>query len=386
MKSTGGRLGSFLNKLQLFRPSLRGVFLSRPNRFTVIAETDKGTIRAHCPNPGRMRELLTPGRECLFEHHPDKPRKTAYSLAAVVYNGRIVPLFSAGANKIAHHLLLPKFFPDAIEVIPEFSLGKSRFDFMIKSPGKHTLVEVKSCSLVEEETAMFPDAPTIRGTRHIRELAAAAETGSYSSMVLFVIVNHSARRLVPDIHTDPDFSTAVLESRDSIDFRAVSIDCTPDGNVSIADPEIPIDTGPCSAAQEDSGVYLLSIELKSRRRIETGALGKIDFEEGTWLYVGSARKNLSRRMARHLRRRKKLHWHIDYLLQEADSCEAFPVRSIKNDLECRLARDVGDIAESRIHGFGSSDCRCESHLFRLGKTGDKSFLPLLLHYRHSVAL
>lgn len=333
-----------------------------------------------------MRELLIPGRECLFEYHPGKQRKTACTLAAVDYNGTIIPLFAAGANHIARHLLLPLFFPYAMEIIPEFSHGGSRFDFLVKSPGKNTLVEVKSCSLVEEETAMFPDAPTTRGTRHIRELAATAKTGSHSAMVLFVIVNPSARRLVPNIHTDPDFSAAVIESRDNIDFRAASIDCTPDGNVSIADPEISIDTGPCVAAQADSGVYLLAVKLENRHSIETGALGKIVFEKGTWLYVGSSRKNLSRRVARHLRRRKNLHWHIDYLVQEADSLEAFPIRSTKNDLECRLAEDISHIAESWVDGFGSSDCRCKSHLFRLGKSGEKALLPLLLHYRHTIAL
>ncbi|WP_319477507.1 DNA/RNA nuclease SfsA [Marispirochaeta aestuarii] len=375
-----------MNKIQLFRPSLRGKFLHRPNRFTIIARTESGEIRAHCPNPGRMRELLVPGRECFFEHHAEKNRKTAYSLAAVNYNGTIVPLFSAGANRIARELILPGLFPEAYEIRPEFTFGRSRFDFLIRSPGCETLVEVKSCSLVEEGIAMFPDAPTIRGTRHVRELASIAAAGTYAALVLFVIANPSARKLVPGIHTDPAFSAAVLESRGIVEFRAASIDCSVRGEAVLAKPEIPVDTGPCTAAKEDSGVYLLSVRLDYPRTLEIGALGKLKFEKGTYVYTGSARKNLEQRTARHLRRRKRLHWHIDYLVKEADYLEVFPVRSTKTDLECRLARDVAQIAESSITGFGSSDCQCPSHLYRLDAEGEKSLLPLLLHYRHSLAL
>ena len=372
--------------MQLFRPSLRGVFLRRPNRFCLIAQTEAGEIRAHCPNPGRMRELLVPGRECFFEYHSGTARKTSYSLAAVNYKGTIVPLFSAGANRIARELILPRIFPDAREIIPEFVHGKSRFDFLVKSPGGNTLVEVKSCSLVEEGTAMFPDAPTLRGTRHVRELAAIAETGTHAAMVIFVIANPSARRLVPGIHTDPDFSTAVLESRESIDFRAASIECSSGGEAVLADPDIPVETDLCMAAKNDTGVYLLSLRLNTPRKIAVGALGEVEFEKGTYIYAGSAQKNLARRTARHLRRRKKLHWHIDYLVREAEFLEAFPIRRTRRDLECRLARDVAQIAENSIPGFGSSDCSCQSHLFHLDKGGEKAFLPLLLHYRHTLAL
>ena len=111
----------------------------------------------------------------------------------------------------------------------------------------------------------------------------------------------------------------------------------------------------------DKGSYILVLGLPERRKIITGSLGSIDFEEGNYAYVGSALGGLESRLNRHLRSNKKLHWHIDYLLQEASVSSIIICRTDKR-IECTIARILSRQFES-INNFGSSDCRCPSHLF-----------------------
>ena len=134
--------------MQFFRNDLEGLFLERPNRFIVIADTPAGKIRAHCPNPGRLIEILTPGRKLIFQKADNLTRKTPYSLVAAYYKDKVIPLNSVMANKAALELVIPKLFPLADKVIPEQKYGKSRFDFLIQEGEQKTYLEVKSCTLV----------------------------------------------------------------------------------------------------------------------------------------------------------------------------------------------------------------------------------------------
>ena len=110
------------------------------------------------------------------------------------------------------------------------------------------------------------------------------------------------------------------------------------------------------------GDYLLILRMNETKDVEIGKMGKIRFPKGYYVYTGSAAKNLDQRMARHRRLRKGMHWHIDWLRQEADWVGCIPVRTAE-DLEHRLAEAVSLIADWQIPGFGCTDCRCPSHLF-----------------------
>jgi sugar fermentation stimulation protein A len=119
-------------------------------------------------------------------------------------------------------------------------------------------------------------------------------------------------------------------------------------------------------AQSDSGVYALLIRARTGRRIAIGALGSYLFPRGLYVYIGSAKRGLRSRIARHRGRKKRLHWHIDYLLRHGQpvAVATFPWR---RGAECRLARRAAEhgTAQGLVNGFGSSDCRCPTHLFRL---------------------
>ena len=117
-----------------------------------------------------------------------------------------------------------------------------------------------------------------------------------------------------------------------------------------------------NAAQLDSGTYALVLCLSAAKTITVGRRGPIHFPAGYYVYVGSALKNLASRIQRHLALTKKLHWHIDYFRAEAEvvgvCCIRQPIR-----YECALAGEIAKLADAHIPKFGSSDCRCQTHLF-----------------------
>lgn len=373
--------------MKLFRNDIEARFIDRPNRFVLVAEAGGSLLRAHCPNPGRLEEILHPGRTLIFERQNDPRRKTEYTLVGARYKGKIIPLYSSRANNAARVLALPILFPEAEEIVPEYRIGSSRFDFLIRSKGRRMVVEVKACTLCEYGRAMFPDAPSLRARRHVEELAALSgktdAAGGSSGHVVFMVMHEDARSFTPNIHTDPDFAVTLASAAEKIGIYALSLHCRADGNAEIVNPALPIDMAPVDLALKDSGIYFLLITLSEDRELKAGALPLLQFKKGFYLYAGSAKKNLRRRTARHLRKRKKYHWHIDYLTGIASAVRAYPIFSC-GSLECRLAADIEKISDDQVPGFGCSDCGCGSHLFYFAHNPMKreDFTDLLFRYRH----
>jgi len=116
---------------------------------------------------------------------------------------------------------------------------------------------------------------------------------------------------------------------------------------------------------ETRGIYVLIIYLGKTRKIEVGSLGLLTFKKGFYVYVGSAQNSLEKRIARHFRKYKRFFWHIDYLLGD-EYTEIVDVlfKEAPKSEECRLARTLSSLYEP-VRGFGSSDCKCSSHLFKI---------------------
>ena len=399
--------------MRAFRSDLSAVFLDRPNRYLVRALSGGRIVEAYCPNPGRLAELLLPGCELLLERAPAAtgsraaPRKTSLTLVACRHPGTgvVVPLYATRSNALARELVLPRLFPDALEVRAEAPLGASRIDFRIDLPeASRAWLEVKTCTLIEHGVAMFPDAPTTRGLRHVEELAklaklaklaAAAEgAGRARSHILFVLMGPGARRMVPNVHTDPDFAFGLLRLEGRLELHAASFRSRADGLVRLERLGLPVDLDPIRrlkaagySPRNVGGVYLLVLVLRRPRTVEVGGLGRLRFPEGGYVYVGSALRGLASRLGRHLRQRKRMHWHIDYLRAVADDVEGFPIVS-RSRLECALARDIAAVADGEVPGFGCSDCDCRSHLYRFVEDPRRTpaFVGVLLRYRHVVSL
>lgn len=375
--------------LFLFSDPEPGTLIERPNRFVMIVADSRGErLRLHCPNPGKLTEFLIPGQEILLQRAPfGEGRKTDGTAVAVCYQGKTIFLQSSKANDIAGKLILPELHR-GYTIQPEKSIGSSRFDFLLlppeASPEKAILTEVKSCSLCEEELAMFPDTPSDRASRHVQELIDLDSHG-YRSEVLFVISHRNARSFMPNPHTDPLFARTLHRAfRAGLPVRAVAVDTGSRGDVSVVDMDIPVKTAEAAALGEaNRGVYFLVLQVEKAIHIPVGRIGSPVLKPGWYVYVGSARANLHQRIARHLRRRKKIHWHIDHLTTASVKVKAFPIATMKA-LECPLAGDIASLAESLVPGFGCSDCSCHSHLFHFPSDPlhMKEFVELLFRYRH----
>ena len=373
---------------RIFHNHREALFLRRPNRFLVIAaDPETGEeLPCHCPNPGSIAEFTIPGTRLILERRPEGG-KTAWTAAAVRYDGGrevIVPLYSARANEAAAVLLLPRLFPRARILLPEYAIGGSRFDFLaVDKNGDRHLIEIKACSLVECGIAMFPDAPSARALKHLEELAALSLKG-YKTHVIFMIMHGKPDRFVPNLHTDPAFAAALGRYAGQVNCGAYSLKADESGLASLADSEVPIDLGHTGLAESDSGSYMMMLHLDHQVEIAVGGLGRLKFEPGWYIYCGSAKKGLAKRVARHQRKiGKALHWHIDYLAPHALSIKGLPIYSYRN-LECDLAAALGGMGGKAIPRFGSTDCGCESHLFRFDNDPMKSrtFLNMVFAFRH----
>ena len=200
-----------------------GKFLRRPNRFIAHVEIAGQKEICHVKNTGRCRELLQPGAEvwCAVSDNPN--RKTKYDLITVRKGDYLINMDSQAPNKAAKEWLERGGLGPAERVVPEQKFGSSRFDFYLKRDGKGMYLEVKGVTLEEGGVCRFPDAPTERGERHLRELIAAKAAG-YDAGVLFVIQMRPVRWLEPNDKTDPAFGKALREAH-AAGVRVLAVDC-----------------------------------------------------------------------------------------------------------------------------------------------------------------
>lgn len=202
----------------------QGRFLSRPNRFIAHVEMDGKTEICHVKNTGRCRELLVPGAKVWCAKAENPNRKTAYDLTAVEKGPYLVNMDSQAPNQAVGEWLRNGGLGNAQVVLPEQRFHDSRFDFYLERDGKPMFLEVKGVTLEEKGVCRFPDAPTQRGARHLRELTLAREQG-YDAAVLFVIQMAPVRYLMPNDGTDPEFGKALREAA-SKGVAVLAVDCT----------------------------------------------------------------------------------------------------------------------------------------------------------------
>ena len=193
-----------------YRNVIPAAFISRPNRFIARVDIDGNIETVHVKNTGRCRELLQPGAVVWLSASDNPARKTAYDLIAVKKaNGLLVNIDSQAPNTVAREWLDTQDF-DVIR--PEFRYGQSRLDFMIERGNERYLMEVKGCTLERDGIGYFPDAPTERGTKHLRELAKA--TG-YRPILLFVIQMDGVTEVRGNRETDPSFCQALEDAKEA---------------------------------------------------------------------------------------------------------------------------------------------------------------------------
>jgi sugar fermentation stimulation protein A len=197
-------------------PLLPAKFLKRPNRFLTVVDLQGERVEAHLPDPGRLKELLTPGAEVWVRPASGENRKTRFTLALVTApSGELVSMVTTLPNLLVREALDARKIAELSDwdvLAAEYTRGRSRFDFLLGDRSdRRLLLEVKSVTLVEGDRALFPDAVTDRGARHVRELAAALDEG-YAAAVFFVVQRRDANSVTAARAIDPRFSDALAEA------------------------------------------------------------------------------------------------------------------------------------------------------------------------------
>ena len=206
-----------------------GIFLSRPNRFVALVDIDGQTERCHVKNTGRCRELLVPGTRVYVNHSENPNRATRYDLVAVWKGTRLINMDSQAPNKVFYEYLQSGRYMAGLDFIrAEVRYGSSRFDFYMEAGPRKIFLEVKGVTLEEHGAALFPDAPTLRGVRHLNELAACLRDG-YEAHMVFVVQMDGIRYVAPNNETHPAFGTALAAAHDA-GVTVAALDCivTPD--------------------------------------------------------------------------------------------------------------------------------------------------------------
>ena len=187
-------------------------FLSRPNRFIARVELEGAEETVHVKNTGRCRELLIPDRTVWLAESGNPARKTKYDLVAVDKDGLLVNMDAQAPNKVFAEWAEAGRFVDGLTLLrPETAWGSSRFDFYFEAGERKGFVEVKGVTLEADGHAYFPDAPTERGVKHLRELIETKKQG-YEAAVCFVIQMAGMRAFSPNDATHPRFGQALREA------------------------------------------------------------------------------------------------------------------------------------------------------------------------------
>ncbi len=213
---------------------VKGEFLERPNRFIAICNIDGKKEICHVKNTGRCKELLISGCTVYLEKSNNPNRKTKYDLIAVQKGERLINMDSQVVNRVAIEYL-SSIFEDIIYIKPEYKYGNSRLDIYVETKFEKILVEVKGVTLENDGVVRFPDAPTERGIKHLKELQKAVTEG-YRAVALFIVQMDNVLYFEPNRKTHPQFADSLKEAQENgVEVMAFDCKITPD-SIAIKNP------------------------------------------------------------------------------------------------------------------------------------------------------
>lgn len=223
-----------------YKNIVQGTFTARPNRFIAKVLVNGKEETVHVKNTGRCKELLVPGSTVYLEKSDNPQRKTAYDLVAVrkiTENGEILINMDSQIPNACCAEFLPSsgLFSGEAEIKREVKFGNSRFDIFVSDNNKKTFIEVKGVTLEKDGLALFPDAPTERGVKHINELMSAVSEG-FEAYIIFIIQMTGVHGFSPNRVMQPDFADALLRA-EKAGVKILAFDClvTPD-SITVLNP------------------------------------------------------------------------------------------------------------------------------------------------------
>jgi len=215
------------------KPLVPGKLIRRYKRFLADVELDNGDIiTAHCTNSGSMKSCLEVGAEVFLTHHPKTGRKTAYTWEMIKINNDWVGINTSIPNIFALHYIVKGMIPGLQgydEVKREVTFGDSRFDILVAKSNEKCLVEVKNVTLNEGGVAMFPDAITTRGQKHLDTLVEVKKTGMRAVM-LYIIQRSDVVSFAPAAHIDPDYARRLKNAMENgVEVIPLRVKVSPEG-------------------------------------------------------------------------------------------------------------------------------------------------------------
>lgn len=362
-----------------FENFLTAILISRPNRFVVKMDIDGVEFGASLPNPGKLGELFIPGA-VLFVVPMRAEVKYPYRVIAVKsYSGEVVMLDTHTNNRIAEYMVDSGKIPSLKNYHVkkrEVTVGHSRFDLLLENDSQEILYcEVKSCTLFGGTLAMFPDAVTSRGKRHVEELGSMAEQG-IKTAVVFVIQSNNIQFFLPDYHTDPLFSEALYANRDNIMIIPVLAGWNDRLELSTRSKEVPILWNIYEkSGRFDRGTYIMLFYLSDPVYSDITDFGEITLESGYYCYVGYEENDLEKRVERHKRKRKNCINRRDYLRNISIVDSVWKIRDSCN-MSLDISSSIEKISDGDVPGFESELYHfCENPRLR------RDFQELLLDFR-----
>ena len=274
----------------LYDTILKATYTGRPNRFVVTLELNGESVLAHLPNPGRMWELLFTGVTMYIVPHDKPDAKTKYRVIGIERDGVVIMLDTNYSNDVAQHLIENKLIPGWEEwrvVRREYTVKlhgtSSRFDLLLTNDkGDEFLLEVKSCTLFSKTGAMFPDAITERGRKHLLHLRELQNEG-YHTGVLFLVQWDQAKWFLPDYHTDLEFATTFKEVAPYLDWKAVAVAWDETFTMPTVTRECTYPSYVLDSEAHDSGVYIMVMHLDHDLDLEVGSKGMMHFKAGYYM-------------------------------------------------------------------------------------------------------
>jgi sugar fermentation stimulation protein A len=365
---------------------IKAVLIHRPNRFVVKLMINEQELGASLPNPGKLGELFIPGAVLYVHKMREEVKYPLRVIAVESFSGEVIMLDTHTNNRIAEYLIDSSLIPSLNGYTVkrrEVTVGHSRFDLLLENRDKELLYcEVKSCTLFGCSLAMFPDAVTSRGKRHIEELSAMSDSG-IKTAVVFVIQSLDIQFFVPDYHTDPDFSETLYKNRNKIKIIPIRAGWNDKLEIATAETEVPILWDLYnSEGVSDRGSYIMLFFIEHELTIEMGDYGKRLFQAGYYAYVAYEKNELKSRIERHKRKRKRCNNQRDFLRNNSKIDMVWPIRASVDDC-CRINRAVKNLADNVIENFDSLFCNCDSHLhfFKKNPRLKREFQEMILDFR-----
>lgn len=203
---------------------LPGKFISRPNRFIANIEIDGKIEVCHVKNTGRCRELLVPGAKVFVQKADNPARKTQYDLISVYKDKMLVNMDSQAPNKVFKEWAESSgYFLNLSYIKPECKYNNSRFDFYLEADQRKIFVEVKGVTLENDGVVSFPDAPTERGIKHLKELEDAVKDG-FDAYVCFIIQMENCKYFMASYTNHPEFADA-LSHANKMGVNVIALSC-----------------------------------------------------------------------------------------------------------------------------------------------------------------